>query len=176
MNNIPRSEHPMPIFERTSWRNLNGEWDFAVDFGKSAVERRLWEQEKWEQKITVPFCPESRLSGIGYTDFMNAVAYRRTVTISEDELSGRVLLHFGAVDYKTLVYVNGKPAGEHLGGYTSFSFDITELLTVGENQIFVSAEDDVRSERQPAGKQCRKYASCVCDYTRTTGIWQTVWL
>ncbi len=176
MNNIPRSEHPMPIFERASWRNLNGEWDFAFDFGKSAVERRLWEQEKWERKITVPFCPESRLSGIGYTDFMNAVAYRRTVTISEDELSGRVLLHFGAVDYRTLVYVNGKLAGEHLGGYTSFSFDITELLTVGENQIFVSAEDDVRSERQPAGKQCRKYASCVCDYTRTTGIWQTVWL
>jgi beta-galactosidase/beta-glucuronidase len=85
-------------------------------------------------------------------------------------------LHFGAVDYETTVWVNGKSAGKHIGGYSSFSFDITALLKEGVNVLFVCAYDDARSGKQPRGKQSGSYYSKGCEYTRTTGIWQTVWL
>lgn len=174
--NIPRAEHPNPQWERKTWKNLNGPWEFEFDFGCSAVERRLWEKERFDREILVPFCPESRLSGIGYTDFINGVAYRKNFELSQEELSGRVLLHFGAVDYEASVYVNGTLVGSHKGGYTSFSFDITKHVAPGPNTLFVAVKDDVRSGLQPKGKQAHLYASSGCDYTRTTGIWQTVWL
>ena len=174
--NIPRAEHPNPQWERDTWKNLNGTWEFEFDFGCSAVERRLWEKERFDREILVPFCPESRLSGIGYTDFINGVAYRRNFELSQEELSGRVLLHFGAVDYEASVYVNGTLVGSHKGGYTSFCFDITKHVAPGPNTLFVAVKDDVRSGLQPKGKQAHLYASSGCDYTRTTGIWQTVWL
>lgn len=174
--NIPRAEHPNPQWERETWKNLNGPWEFEFDFGCSAVERRLWEKERFDREILVPFCPESRLSGIGYTDFINGVAYRRNFELSQEELSGRVLLYFGAVDYEASVYVNGTLVGSHKGGYTSFSFDITKYVAPGPNTLFVAVKDDVRSGLQPKGKQAHLYASSGCDYTRTTGIWQTVWL
>lgn len=173
---IPRPEHPRPQFFRDSWRNLNGTWDFDFDFGNSKKEQGWAEKTDYTQKILVPFCPESKLSGIGYTDYMNAVWYHRTVTVSAAELAGRVLIHFGAVDYRCEVFVNGKSAGTHTGGYTSFAFDITALLTEGENHLSVHAADDVKSHKQPSGKQSFNYASRGCYYTRTTGIWQTVWL
>lgn len=174
--NIPRAEHPNPQWERETWKNLNGPWEFEFDFGCSAVERRLWEKKRFDREILVPFCPESRLSGIGYTDFINGVAYRKNFELSQEELSGRVLLHFGAVDYEASVYVNGTLVGSHKGGYTSFSFDITKHVAPGPNTLFVAVKDDVRSGLQPKGKQAHLYASSGCDYTRTTGIWQTVWL
>ena len=174
--NIPRDEHPNPQWERETWKNLNGPWEFEFDFGCSAVERRLWEKERFDREILVPFCPESRLSGIGYTDFINGVAYRRNFELSQEELSGRVLLHFGAVDYEASVYINGTLVGSHKGGYTSFCFDITKHVVPGPNTLFVAVKDDVRSGLQPKGKQAHLYASSGCDYTRTTGIWQTVWL
>ena len=174
--NIPRAEHPNPQWERDTWKNLNGTWEFEFDFGCSAVERRLWEKERFDREILVPFCPESRLSGIGYTDFINGVAYRKNFELSQEELSGRVLLHFGAVDYEASVYVNGTLVGSHKGGYTSFCFDITKHVAPGPNTLFVAVKDDVRSGLQPKGKQAHLYASSGCDYTRTTGIWQTVWL
>ena len=174
--NIPRAEHPNPQWERETWKNLNGPWEFEFDFGCSAVERRLWEKKRFDREILVPFCPESRLSGIGYTDFINGVAYRRNFELSQEELSGRVLLHFGAVDYEASVYVNGTLVGSHKGGYTSFCFDITKHVAPGPNTLFVAVKDDVRSGLQPKGKQAHLYASSGCDYTRTTGIWQTVWL
>lgn len=174
--NIPRAEHPNPQWERETWKNLNGPWEFEFDFGCSAVERRLWEKERFDREILVPFCPESRLSGIGYTDFINGVAYRRNFELSQEELSGKVLLHFGAVDYEASVYVNGTLVGSHKGGYTSFCFDITKHVAPGPNTLFVAVKDDVRSGLQPKGKQAHLYASSGCDYTRTTGIWQTVWL
>ena len=174
--NIPRAEHPNPQWERKTWKNLNGPWEFEFDFGCSAVERRLWEKKRFDREILVPFCPESRLSGIGYTDFINGVAYRRNFELSQEELSGRVLLHFGAVDYEASVYVNGTLVGSHKGGYTSFCFDITKHVAPGPNTLFVAVKDDVRSGLQPKGKQAHLYASSGCDYTRTTGIWQTVWL
>ena len=174
--NIPRAEHPNPQWERETWKNLNGPWEFEFDFGCSAVERRLWEKERFDREILVPFCPESRLSGIGYTDFINGVAYRKNFELSQEELSGRVLLHFGAVDYEASVYINGTLVGSHKGGYTSFCFDITKHVAPGPNTLFVAVKDDVRSGLQPKGKQAHLYASSGCDYTRTTGIWQTVWL
>lgn len=174
--NIPRDEHPNPQWERETWKNLNGPWEFEFDFGCSAVERRLWEKERFDREILVPFCPESRLSGIGYTDFISGVAYRRNFELSQEELSGRVLLHFGAVDYEASVYVNGTLVGSHKGGYTSFCFDITKHVAPGPNTLFVAVKDDIRSGLQPKGKQAHLYASSGCDYTRTTGIWQTVWL
>ncbi len=176
MINIPRHEHPKPQAERANWLNLNGEWDFEFDFGNSKRESGIIERTEWEQKITVPFCPESKLSGIEHTDFIPAVWYRRSVDIDAEQLAGKVFLHFGAVDYETTVYINGKKAGFHKGGYASFKFDITEYLTEGKNTIIVNAVDDLRNPLVPRGKQSEELKSHGCDYTRTTGIWQTVWL
>ena len=174
--NTPRAEHPNPQWERKNWRNLNGVWEFEFDFGYSAIERTLWKKEKFDKEIIVPFCPESKLSGIGYTDFIDGVAYRRYFDLNASELAGRIILHFGAVDYETSVYINENLVGTHKGGYTSFDFDITEYVVEGNNMLFLAVKDDVRSGLQPKGKQAHMYYSSGCDYTRTTGIWQTVWL
>ena len=176
MGSLPRPEHPQPQMERSAWRSLNGAWQFAFDFGKSGLDRHFERRDALDTTITVPFCPESVLSGVHYTDFIPAVWYARAFTLTPEELSGRVLLHFGAVDYEAHVFVNGEPAGTHRGGYTSFCFDITDLCRAGENRLSVYAEDDNRSGKQPHGKQCESFDSQGCDYTRTTGIWQTVWL
>lgn len=179
INTIPRPEHPQPMMKRDNWQNLNGEWLFEFDFGNSGAERGLFKPEnkdKYSKKITVPFCPESELSGINYKDFISSVWYKRTVNITAEQLKGRVLLHFGAVDYECTVYINGKSAGNHFGGYSSFTLDITDFLTVGGNDLTVNAKDNVRGGDQPRGKQAGLYYSSGCDYTRTTGIWQTVWL
>ena len=113
---IPRSEHPDPQFQRKDWLNLNGEWDFEFDFGNSGLRAGVLEKDEWSRKINVPFCPESKLSGIEYTDFIAAVWYRKSVTVTEAQLEGRVLIHFGAVDYETYLYVNGEEAGDPKGG------------------------------------------------------------
>ncbi|MBQ7841296.1 MAG: beta-galactosidase [Lachnospiraceae bacterium] len=176
MNSIPRQEHPKPQMQRSDWMNLNGEWDFDFDFGKSGIDKKFYEKTELDKKITVPFCPESDLSGIGYKDFMPAVWYLRKVTLAEEQTKGRVRLHFGAVDYECQVWVNGQKAGSHKGGYVSFVFDITKLVKTGENIIAVYAEDDGRTGLQCKGKQCSGFYSAGCSYTRTTGIWQTVWL
>ena len=176
MNNIPRCEHPNPQFERASWLNLNGEWDFEFDFGNSAFESGIISKEEWSKKIVVPFCPQSKLSGIEYTDFIPAVWYRRKINVTADNLKGRVLLHFGAVDYEANIFVNGKKAGYHKGGYASFTVDVTEYLTEGENTLIVQATDNERDPLVPRGKQSEEFYSHGCDYTRTTGIWQTVWV
>lgn len=172
----PRAEHPNPQFEREEWENLNGEWQFEIDYGNSGIERKFYEREQLDDKILVPFCPESKLSGVEYKDFMAAVWYRRTFTLSRKRLQGRIILHFGAVDYQAAVYVNRREVGTHSGGYTSFSFDITAFLTEGENILCVCAQDNVRAPYQASGKQSEQYNSHGCYYTRTTGIWQTVWL
>ncbi|MBO7386164.1 MAG: beta-galactosidase [Clostridia bacterium] len=124
----------------------------------------------------MPFCPESRLSGIGNTDFMKAVWYKRSFILPRQAEGRRVFIHFGAVDYATEVWINGQSAGTHRGGYASFSFEITHLVLPGENTVTLCARDDQSSRCQPYGKQSWKYQSFGCFYTRTTGIWQTVWL
>lgn len=175
--NIPRPEYPKPQFERENWLNLNGVWQFEIDNGRSGIARGLAEADaKLSDQILVPFCPESKLSGIEHTDFMYGVWYKRTVTLTEQQCAQRVVLHFGAVDYTANVFVNGKKVGTHKGGYISFAMDITEFVTPGENVITVFAEDDTRCGNIPKGKQAHHYHSSGCDYTRTTGIWQTVWI
>ena len=177
MNNIPRPEHPNPQFQRRDWMNLNGKWSFKIDKSKSGLAKKYYQpQTKFDRTINVPFCPESVLSGIEYKDFMNAVWYSREFTIPEKYSGLRTILHFGAVDYKATVYINGKEVGTHKGGYISFEFDITDYITDGKNVLTVYAEDDTRNPLQPRGKQSEEYYSHGCDYTRTTGIWQTVWL
>lgn len=170
-----REEYPRPQLRRENWMNLNGTWEFEIDRAGSGMARRLFEKDHLAGKIEVPFCPESSLSGIGDTDFMNCVWYRRDLDW-EKKPGRRTILHFGAVDYKATLFVNGARVGEHRGGYVSFSFDITDALQNGRNSICLCAEDDVRSVAQPSGKQSMAYASAGCFYTRTTGIWQTVWL
>ncbi len=175
MSNIPRSEYPRPQFVRESYINLNGEWDFEFDFGVSGKDRKMYEPDaQFTKKIIVPFCPESELSGIGYKDFMNAVWYRRKVELTKGE--GRTLLHFEACDYETTVWVNGVEFPKHIGGYTGFVLDITKAVTDGENLIVVNAVDRLLPGTQPRGKQSEEFYSHGCDYTRTTGIWQTVWI
>ena len=172
-----RPEHPKPQFMRNNWMNLNGEWQFEIDNVKSGIFRGYAEEEhELAQRIQVPFCPESKLSGIEYVDFMYGVWYKRTFPITADQMAGRVVLHFGAVDYEATVFINGEQVGTHKGGYSSFSFDITDRLRVGENTVTVFAADDTRDGRIPTGKQSYFYDSRYCMYTRTTGIWQTVWL
>lgn len=174
---IPRNEHPNPNFKRNDYIILNGEWDFEFDFGDSGKERKMFAVDApFSKKINVPFCPESELSGIGYKDFMAAVWYKRTVYVTEEQLKGKAFIVFGAVDFHASVYVNGEFAGEHFGGYTSFRIDATKFLKVGENTITVCAQDDTRSPLQARGKQSELVYSHDCDYTRTTGIWQTVYM
>lgn len=174
---IPRQEHPNPQFMRENWLCLNGKWQFEIDKGKSGFERKLYKREaSLSGEIIVPFCPESKLSGVEHKDFMNCVWYSREVELSEKQRNGKILLHFGAVDYEAHVYVNGFEAGRHKGGYVAFSVDITSLALTGKNIITLCAYDDIRNPLVPRGKQSEEYYSHHCDYTRTTGIWQSVWL
>jgi len=173
---IPRPEYPRPDFYRADWLNLNGEWDFSLDLSDSGEERGLPRGEGFDRKIIVPFAPESPLSGVGFIDFIAAAWYKRTLTIPENWRNRRIMLNFEAADYQTTVWINGKKVGEHFGGYTPFSFDITELCDRADNLIVVRCRDDVRSNLQPAGKQSKRFHSYSCLYRRTTGIWQTVWL
>ena len=172
---IPRPEYPRPQFVRREWLCLNGEWQFEIDAGDSGLERGLLEREL-EDRIVVPFCAESPLSGVGHTDFMDAVWYRRTVAIPETWAGQRVLLHFQAVDYDATVWVNSVEVGRHRGGFTPFTCDLGGVALAGQTiTIVVRAQDDHRPP-QPRDKQSQRYANYGCLYTRTTGIWQTVWM
>ncbi len=137
MQTIPRPEYPRPQMVRENWRNLNGEWQFCLDQGQSGRERGLHEAASLPGSILVPFCPESKLSGIGHTDFISCVWYKRNLTLPADwtKPGRKTLLHIGACDYATQVWVNGQSVGTHTGGYISFSFDITAALKPGENQM-----------------------------------------
>ena len=149
-----------PIRFRDSEKIINDGWEFSFD-GVAF------------QPINVPFCPESKLSGIGHTDYIKTCYYKKTVTLKKS--AKRIMLHFGAVDYKCTVFVNGKYIGSHVGGYTPFGFDITDATVNGENEIKLFVADDV-TERIASGKQSLKPQSWGCFYTRTTGIWQSVWI
>ena len=177
MQTCPRPEHPNPMMQREAWVNLNGEWMFEIDRAVSGMERGLVESDRLSGKINVPFCPESALSGVGDRDFMRAVWYKKKIVLSHEELAGRrILLHIGAADFETRVYVNGKSTGlAHVGSSSPIDLDITALVNEGENLITVYCYDDTRDPRQAGGKQSSRYVSYGCFYTRTTGIWQTVW-
>ena len=147
---IPRNEYPRPQFVRDNWQNLNGEWQFEFDFGVSGKSRDMINQP-YSKTIIVPFSPESTLSGIGYVDFIPSVWYRRTFNVDIDKNSQRIILHFGAVDYLSEVFINGRSVGTHRGGYTPFEFDITKFVENGENTVVVYAIDDTRSTLQASG-------------------------
>ena len=174
---LPRAEYPRPQFERQEWINLNGTWDFEFDFGKSGMDRELFKAGSLSQEITVPFCPESELSGIGHTDFINCVWYRRDISIPEEWNGKNIYLNFGAVDYAAEIFIDGILSGRHYGGSSSFSIDLSGHVEAGKiHNLVIRVEDNQRSGEQSVGKQCSTFNSAGCFYTRTTGIWQTVWM
>ncbi|MDR0682631.1 MAG: beta-glucuronidase [Dysgonamonadaceae bacterium] len=175
--NIPRPEYPRPQFERADWINLNGEWNYDFDFSQSGIERSLFTAQAFEKSITVPFCPESPLSGVGHKDFINAMWYQRKIAVPAEWSGKRILLNFGGVDYKSTLYINGQQVFVHYGGSSSFSVDITSYVTAASTyNLVVYVEDDLRSQLQTGGKQSLRLNSYSCLYTRVTGIWQTVWM
>ena len=174
---VPRAEYPRPQFEREQWQNLNGTWTYEFDKGRSGMDRRLFESKGFDNEITVPFCPESKLSGVGHTDFIPAMWYHRTIQVPQEWLGKRIMLNFGGVDFFAGIYVDGKLVGRHWGGSSPFSCDITESTADGlPHNLVVRVEDDVRSGTQPTGKQSHGFYPGGAVYTRTTGIWQTVWM
>lgn len=176
-NGIPRPEYPRPQLKRDVWINLNGEWQMETDRQDSGFDRRICDGRELPERITVPFCRECKLSGIGDVDFCEHMWYRKAFVLPEEwKKPGHVLFNVGACDYKATVFVNDIRIGEHSGGYSSFSVDITDALHEGENVITVKVDDNLRLSVQPSGKQSKPYWSGGAYYRRTTGFWQTVWL
>ena len=142
--------YPRPQLVRDDWTSLNGRWDFAIDFDGRVDDPAAVE---WTDSIIVPFAPETAASGIGNTDLYRATWYRRSFEVPPGEAS-RVLLHFGAVDYRGTVWVNDHLVGTHQGGYTPFCFDITQAIGDRSTcQLVVRAEDDPTDLEKPRGKQ-----------------------
>lgn len=174
---LPRPEYPRPQFFRPEWINLNGPWSFTFDTGKSGMERGFQHSQGFENTIQVPFCPESSLSGVCHTDFIEMMWYQRKLEIPAGWQDKHVLLHFGGVDYECEAFIDGQSVGRHWGGTVSFTFDITRFVKPGgTHSLVLYVRDMTRSGSQPGGKQSHKFKSHDCFYTRTTGIWQTVWL
>lgn len=174
---VPRPEFPEPQFERSEWLSLNGPWTFAFDDNDDGLEQK-WQlgQHPFAQHITVPYCFESKLSGIADTSFHPVFWYERAIQIPASWKSQHVLLHFGAVDYRAWVWLNGQFLGYHEGGGVPFSFDITRQLRGSGNRLVVRGEDPPTDLSIPRGKQYWKPKSASIFYTRTSGIWQPVWL
>ncbi len=166
-NIMPHSEYPRPTLVRNSYINLNGYWQFGTSQNDDKVE--------FNKKILVPFAPESILSGIEkhYPDGTE-LHYKRNFSIPSDFINNKVLLHFGAIDQSSTVYINGVEVGYHVGGYSPFCIDITDYIRTGENEIHVSVTDNLNSLILPYGKQKEKRGGMW--YTPISGIWQTVWI
>ena len=201
-----RKEHPRPIFYRKDWLNLNGKWSCEFSKDIKGFSKTKLNKKKFRKKINVPFCPESKLSGIGHTDFIQEIYYQKTFKIPETWKNKKILLHFGGVDYESTIYINKKKVGFNQGGSTPFSLDISSfLIKNSENDLKLyvidkrcagspepkfdykgrgvfRSQDDIKkwvlnkNRFQPRGKQSTFRHSYGCYYTRTTGIWQTVWL
>lgn len=161
---IPRGEYPRPQFVRDLWMSLNGEWDFS------------FESSEFDLKIQVPYAYQSRLSGIGSDRICDVVWYRKNFTLPKEMSGKKILLHFGAVDYLCKVWVNGQYMTSHEGGHIGFETEITGALKEGENTVTVMAQDRMADLEMPRGKQFWEKESAGIFYTRTTGIWQSVWL
>ncbi|MEM9830911.1 MAG: sugar-binding domain-containing protein [Bacteroidota bacterium] len=163
------SEYPRPQMMRDNWTNLNGYWQYAIE------DKSLGQPSSFEGQILVPFAAESALSGVkrmvGKDQYL---WYKRKFKVSSLKKNEKLLLHFGAVDWESTVYINGEEVGMHRGGYDPFTFDITEYLERGEQELVVRVWDPTDSETQPRGKQLSNPQGIW--YTPVTGIWQTVWL
>ncbi|MDF2540382.1 MAG: glycoside hydrolase family 2 [Herbinix sp.] len=166
--------YPRPQFERDHWTNLNGEWNFSFDDNKVGEIQKWFHSFPKEMKIVVPYTYETKMSMIGDQTAHEVVWYNRKVTVHKKEHS-RTILNFEGVDYTTKVWVNGQFVGMHQGGYAAFSFDVTDFITEGENDITVKAEDTLSCE-QPRGKQRWRKDNFGCWYVQTTGIWKSVWM
>ena len=166
---------PRPQLHRPGWHSLDGVWDFAIDDAGTLHDPS---EVTWTMRINVPFSPETPASGIGNTGLYRAVWYRRRIAVPRaTSPHSRVLLHFGAVDYRATVWANGSMVGQHEGGYTPFTCDITAVVDAAHNcEIVVRAEDDPIDLEKPRGKQDWMLEPHSIWYPRTTGIWQTVWI
>ncbi|MEZ4666393.1 MAG: glycoside hydrolase family 2 TIM barrel-domain containing protein [Anaerolineae bacterium] len=173
---IPRPEYPRPQMQRTEWLNLNGTWQFDIDDSNRGLAEHWYENHTLTQSIQVPFAYQAKLSGIGTNDVHDIVWYRREFDVPATWNNQRIHLNFEAVDYRATVWVNGVFAVFHEGGHTPFGVDISKLLKSGSNTVVVRAEDVTTDRAQPRGKQYWLPESASIFYTRTTGIWQTVWL
>lgn len=168
-------DYPRPQFVREDWESLNGTWDFAFDDANQGEREKWFEKFTGDLKIQVPFTYETKLSGIQDEKRHDNVWYHRTIQADGKKLEGsRFLIHFEGSDFYTKLWVNGQYAGDHKGGYARFSFDITELLKDGENELTVKVEDSFDIQ-QPRGKQRWTDDNFGCWYVQTTGIWKTVW-
>ena len=171
---VGQGGYPRPQLRRAEWTSLDGSWAFAID---ARAELGEPEQVTWDKTIAVPFSPETPLSGVGDTGFYSAVWYKREFARPVMKPGERLMLHFGAVDYETSVWVNGMRVGRHHGGYTPFSLEITFAVRGdGPQEVVVRAVDDPADLEKPRGKQDWKLEPHSIWYPRTTGIWQTVWL
>ena len=152
---VPRTDYPQPQFQREQWMSLNGAWEFEFD-DTDVGSKENWPSgtHKFSRSITVPYCFESSLSGIGDPAFHPYVWYRRSLTVPVDWRAKRVLLHFGAVDWRAEVYVNGKAVGQHEGGYDAFTFDITDTLKPGTTQDLVVAVWEPIAHCNRAASRC----------------------
>jgi beta-galactosidase/beta-glucuronidase len=174
---VPRAEHPRPDFMRADWATLNGRWEFEFDDQDAGMRERWFAGTRaFGKTIVVPYTFQSKLSGIGDTAFHDVVWYRRTFTVPGGWQGRRVLLNFGAVDYEAGVWINGEAAGQHRGGHSSFALDITDRLKAGDNVVVVRVYDPATDMTIPRGKQYWKPKSESIFYTRTTGLWQPVWI
>ena len=174
---VPRPEYPQPQFQRGDWQTLNGQWQFEFDDKNVGLDENWAARSRmFSRTIQVPFAFETKLSGIGDTSFHPWVWYRRSIDVPAAWKGRRVLLRFGAVDYHATVWVNGQKAGEHEGGNTPFSIDVTPLLKPSGNTVTVRAFDPPTDRYIPRGKQYWEPQSRGIFYTRTTGIWQPVWI
>ncbi|MFZ2636387.1 MAG: sugar-binding domain-containing protein [Rectinemataceae bacterium] len=183
---IPRPEHPRPDFERNDWLNLNGTWGFAFDDEEAGLRERWFAEEvaptakhgaksQFDREIIVPFCYQSKASGIGDEAMHDVMWYRRNFDPPASFAGKRVFVNFGAVDYEASVWVNGIAVGSHRGGHSPFAIDISDALKSAGNSITVRSEDRYDCH-QPRGKQIWKDGPERCWYRATSGIWQTVWL
>lgn len=172
---IPRPEHPRPQFERREWYNLNGVWEFAFDDRDRGERERWFDGRRFDQQILVPFPYQSELSGIHDTTIHEVVWYARDFDPPLGWKGRDLLLHFGAVDYRATVWLNGEEVGHNRGGHVPFSFEISPYVREGRNRLVVRVEDHQDPE-QPRGKQSITGQPREIDYYCTTGIWQTVWL
>jgi len=174
---VHRQEYPRPQLIRKEWLNLNGIWQFAFDDENIGLNEKWFKIEKqFDREINVPFAYQTELSGINDQTFHDWVWYRREFEVPSTWKGQRIILHFGSVDYRAWVYVNEQFVGFHEGGQVPFHFDITEFLNWTKETVVVRVEDPSTDETIPRGKQFWIEKSDSIWYTRTTGIWQTVWL